>query len=199
MTAANQSGLANQPDQHGKVMSFLSKVFELNPKGLHWGRGVMFLDVALVPLVVLSAIGKERYLLSAVFGAAYTVVGDPGGSFRNRARDLAVFGLAGAAVTALAFGIATSGWGWLVLAVFGITLVAGLAVRFGLHRFVWGTLLDLWFVIALVIGAGQHDGHVASHTWAQVLAWCGGERPVDRPRVHFLVDTRARGPAPADG
>jgi hypothetical protein len=49
-----------------------------------------------------------------------------------------------------------------------------LAVRFGLHRFVWGTLLDLWFVIALVIGAGQHDSHVTSHTWAQVLAWCGG-------------------------
>jgi hypothetical protein len=155
-------------------MSFLSKVFELNPKGLHWGRGVMFLDVALVPLVVLSAIGKEQYLLSAVFGAALTVVGDPGGSFRNRARDLAVFGLAGAAITALGFGIAPAGWGWLVLAVFGVTLVAGLAVRFGLHRFVWGTLLDLWFVIALVVGAGDHHSLVPSHTWAQVLAWCGG-------------------------
>jgi hypothetical protein len=155
-------------------MSFLAKVFALNPEGLHWGRGVMFLDVALVPLVVVSAIGKEQYLLSAVFGAAYTVVADPGGSFRNRARDLAVFGLAGAAITALAFGMATSGWGWLVLAVFVVTLLAGLAVRFGLHRFVWGTLLDLWFVIALVIGAGQHDSPGTSHTWAQVLAWCGG-------------------------
>jgi hypothetical protein len=39
---------------------------------------------------------------------------------------------------------------------------------------VWGTLLDLWFVIALVIGAGQHHSQFASHTWAQVLAWCGG-------------------------
>ena len=174
MTTANQSGLAEPPAQHGKVMSSLSKVFELNPNGLHWGRGVMFLDVALVPLVVLLAIGKEQYLLSAVFGAALTVVGDPGGSFGTRARDLAVFGLAGAAVTALGFGIATGGWGWLVLAVFGVTLVAGLAVRFGLHRFVWGTLLDLWFVIALVIGAGQHGSHVTSHTWGQVLAWCGG-------------------------
>ena len=65
-------------------MRFLSKVVELNPKGPHWGRGVMFLDVALVPLVVLAAIGKEQYLLSAVFGAALTVVADPGGSFRNR-------------------------------------------------------------------------------------------------------------------
>jgi hypothetical protein len=174
MTAANQGGLANQPAQHGKAMSFLSKVFELNPKGLHWGRGVMFLDVALVPLVVLSAVGKEQYLLSAVFGALYTGIGDPGGSFRNRARDLSVFGLAGAAITALAFGIATSSWGWLVLAVFGVTLVAGLAVRFGLHRFVWGTLLDLWFVIALVVGAGQHHGHVTGHVWAQALGWCGG-------------------------
>jgi hypothetical protein len=174
MTEVNARGLANQPARHGQVMSFLSKVFELNPNGLHWGRGVMFLDVALVPLVVLLAIGKEQYLLSAVFGAAYTVVADPGGSFINRARDLAVFGLVGAAVTALAFGIAASGWGWLVLAVFAVTLVAGLAVRFGLHRFVWGTLLDLWFVIALVIGAGQHESPLTSHTWGQVVAWCGG-------------------------
>jgi hypothetical protein len=197
MTTANQSGLASQPAQHGRVMSFLSKVFELNPKGLHWGRGVMFLDVALVPLVVLSAIGKEQYLLSAVFGAALTVVGDPGGSFGTRARDLAVFGLAGAAVTALAFGIATSGWGWLVLAVFGVTLLAGLAVRFGLHRFVWGTLLDLWFVIALVIGAGQHHSPITSHTWAQVLAWCGGSALwIALAFIVWLIRGRADRPRP---
>ena len=69
MSTAKASGLANQPAEPGRMMSFLSKVFELNPKGLHWGRGVMFLDVALVPLVVLLASGKEQYLLSAVFGA----------------------------------------------------------------------------------------------------------------------------------
>jgi hypothetical protein len=101
MIAANASELANQPVQHGKVMSFLSKVFALNPQGLNWARGVMFLDVALVPIVVLLAIGKEQYLLSAVFGALFAGMADPGGSYGYRASRIAVFGLAGAAVTRL--------------------------------------------------------------------------------------------------
>ena len=41
-----------QSAHRGKVMGWLSKVFELNPAGLNWARGVMFLDVALVPLLV---------------------------------------------------------------------------------------------------------------------------------------------------
>ncbi len=48
MTTANASDAATQPPR-GKVMSLLSKVFERNPKGLNWARGVMFLDVALMP------------------------------------------------------------------------------------------------------------------------------------------------------
>lgn len=52
-------------------MGLLSKVFELKPEGLNWARGVMFLDVALVPLVVLLAIGEERCPLSAVFGVLF--------------------------------------------------------------------------------------------------------------------------------
>jgi hypothetical protein len=50
-------------------VSWLSKVFELNPARLNWPRGVLFLDVMLVPLVVFWAIGHEEYLLSALFGA----------------------------------------------------------------------------------------------------------------------------------
>lgn len=45
----------------------------------------MFLDVALVPVVVLLAIGKEQYLLSAVFGALFAGMVDPGGSYGHRA------------------------------------------------------------------------------------------------------------------
>ena len=136
MTTADASDVAEQPPHRGKVMSWLSKVFELNPQGLNWARGVMFLDVVLVPLVVLVAIGEQQYLLSAVFAVLFAGVADPGGSYGYRASRIAVFGLAGAAVTALGFGIATSGWGWLVLAVFAVTLVSGLTVKFGLHRFV---------------------------------------------------------------
>jgi hypothetical protein len=113
MTSADASVVAEQPRDRGKVMSWLSKVFELNPQGLNWARGVMFIDVALVPLVVLVALGEEQYLLSALFGVLFVGVADPGGSIRYCASHLAVFGLAGAAVTALGVGIArAAGAGW---------------------------------------------------------------------------------------
>jgi len=174
MTTGSASELASQPAQHGKVMRFLSKVFALNPQGLNWPRAVMFLDVALVPLVVLLAIGKEQYLLSALFGALFAGMVDPGGSYGYRASHLAVFGLAGAAITALGFGIATSGWGWLVLAAFVITLAAGLTIKFGLHRFITALILNTWFFVALVLGSNHHNAHIADHTWGQALAWAGG-------------------------
>jgi hypothetical protein len=160
--------------RQGKVVAWLAEVFKLNPQGLNWGRGVMFLDVVLVPLVLLLVIGKEQYLLSAAFGALFAGVADPGGSAGYRAVRIAVFGLAGAAITALGFAIATSGWGWLVLAAFVVTLAAGLTVRFGLHRFIAALLLNVWFFVALVLGSNHHNAHVTSHTWAQVVAWVGG-------------------------
>jgi 4-amino-4-deoxy-L-arabinose transferase-like glycosyltransferase len=82
-------------------MSWLSKVFALNPAGVSWARGVLFLDVALVPLVVFWAIGHEVYLLSALFGALSAVLADPGGGYGYRASRVAVFALIGAGVTAL--------------------------------------------------------------------------------------------------
>jgi hypothetical protein len=73
-------------------------------------------------------------------------------------------------VTALAFGLGGSGWGWLVLAAFGVTLVAGLALRFGVHGFVSALLLNIGFLIALSLAVilNQH-AHITDHTWAQVL------------------------------
>ena len=193
MTTANASDAATQPPR-GKVMSLLSKVFERNPKGLNWARGVMFLDVALMPYLV--AIGEQQYLLSAVFAVLFTGVADRGGSYGERASQIAVFGLAGAAVTALGFGIATSGWGWLVFTVFVVTLVAGLTVKLGLHRFVAAMLLNIWFVIALVLGSNHHNAHVTSHVWAQARLG-RGDGAVDRPHVHCVVDSRTQGPATA--
>ncbi len=115
-----------QPVHRGRVASWLSKVFELNPRGLNWPRGVMFLDVVLVPLVVFWAIGYEQYLLSAVFGVLFAGLADPGGGYGYRASRIAAFGLIGAAVTALGFGISPDAWGWLVLVAFVVTLAAGL-------------------------------------------------------------------------
>ena len=99
---------------------------------------------------------------------------DPGGAYGYRASRIAVFGLAGAVVTALGFWIGPQDWGWVVLAGFVVTLAAGLAVKFGPHRFVAAELLNIWFVIALGLGSNQNHAHLTSHTWAQALAWVGG-------------------------
>jgi hypothetical protein len=172
---ASASGREGQPVHRGKVTSWLSKVFELNRPGLNWPRAVMFLDVALVPLVVFWAIGYEQYLLSAVFGLLFAMLDDPGGGYGHRASYIAVFALAGAGVTALGFGVGGDAWGWLVLAAFALTLAAGLAAAFGVRRFVTALLLNLWFIVVLGLASSfHHHAHITSYTWAQVLAWAGG-------------------------
>jgi Fusaric acid resistance protein-like len=156
-------------------MRWLSNVFKLNPAGLNWPRAVLFLDVALVPLIVFWAIGYEQYLLSAVFGLLFAMLADPGGGYGFRASRVAVFALTGAGLTALGFGIGGDAWGWLVLAAFAVTLAASLAAAFGVHRFVAALLLNLWFIVTIGIASSfHHHAHVTSYTWAQVLAWAGG-------------------------
>jgi hypothetical protein len=157
------------------VKSWLAEVFQLNPAGLNWPRGGLFLTVALVPLVLFWSIGHQEYLLSAEAGALFSLAADPGGSFGYRLSHLAVFALIGAGLTALAFGIGGDAWGWLVLAAFLVTLVAGLSVAYGARRFVWGSLLSIWFIIALGNAfTSHHHAHTPNYTWAQVLAWTGG-------------------------
>ena len=95
---ASATGREAQPVRRGRVASWLSKVFELNPAGLNWPRAVMALDVALVPLVVFWAIGHEVYLLSALFGLMFTALADPGGGYGYRASHNAVFAVVGGAV-----------------------------------------------------------------------------------------------------
>jgi hypothetical protein len=171
-TAITRGG---QPAHCGRVMSWLSNVFQRHPAGLNWPRAVMFLDVVLVPLVVFWAVGYEQYLLSAVFGVLFAGLADPGGGYAYRASRIAVFALIGAGLTALGFGISADAWGWLVLAAFAVTLAAGLAAVFGVHRFVAALLLNLWFVVTLGIAVSFHQhANITSHTWAQVLAWAGG-------------------------
>ena len=171
--AASQLATKGQPAHGGK--GWLSKVFQPNPAGLNWPRAVMILDVLLVPLVVFWAIGHEEYLLSAVVGVVFAAAADPGGGYGYRASHIAVFALVGAGLTALAFGIGGSGWGWLVLAAFAVTLLSGLAVMFGAHRFVAAYLLSVWFIIALGVAFSfHHHTRITSYTWAQVLAWLGG-------------------------
>jgi hypothetical protein len=185
VTTTSGSGQEGQPVHRGKVTSWLSswlsKVFKLNSAGIHWARGVMILDVLLVPLVVFWAIGHEVYLLSALFGVLWTASADPGGSYGSRAWRLAVFGLIGAGVTALGFGIGGDAWGWLVLAAFAVTLVAGLTIMFGVHWAAAALVLNIQFFIVLATAFSLHHSndtfitsHITNYTWAQVVAWAGG-------------------------
>ncbi|MFI8089015.1 FUSC family protein [Streptomyces sp. NPDC086080] len=156
-------------------MTWLSKVFELNPAGLNWPRAVAFLDAALVPMFVFWVLGHEVYLLSALFGLLFAALADPGGGFGHRALSISVFALTGAGVTALAFGVGSEDWGRLVLTSFAVTLAAGLAVGFGVRGFVNALLLNIWFVVAVGFESGIHtQALVTSHVWAQVLSWTGG-------------------------
>jgi hypothetical protein len=101
VTADGASGREGQPVHAAKSRSWLGKVFGFNPAALNWPHAVLFLDVALVPLVIFWAVGHEEYLLSALFGVLFTMLADPGGSYGHRASHTAVFGLIGAGVTAL--------------------------------------------------------------------------------------------------
>jgi hypothetical protein len=170
------TGAPGKPPAHGgKVKSWLAELFAFNAPALNWPRGVLFLDIALVPLVLFWAIGYEQYLLSAIFSAVFTIVVDPGGAIGPRMLRLTVFLLAGAGVTALGFGLGTVAWGWLVMASFLVTLVAGLAIVFGLHVFVAALLLNIWFIVAMALGQALHPHtQTTDHTWAQVAAWAGG-------------------------
>ena len=127
-----------------------------------------------MPLVVLWPSGQEQYFLSATFGAVFTAAADPGGAFGYRASRLAVYALAGAALTAVGFALGGGAWGWVTLAAFATTLAAGLAAAFGAHRFIGADLLNVWFLIALAVADSYQHSQTASHTWAQTLAWLAG-------------------------
>jgi hypothetical protein len=195
------------------VMAWLSKVFALNRAGLNWPRGVLFLDVMLVPLFVGWAIGYEQYILGAVFGALFTLLIDPGGPIAWRVVRLGVFAVAGAGVTAVGFSLGGTAWGWLVLVSFAVTFVAGLAAALGAHPFVGALFLNLWFIIALAFAVGLHQHpRVTSHLWAQVVAWVAGSafwilvtfvvwlsrgrRDMPQPFVELPADTSRRRPSP---
>ena len=155
-------------------MDRLAEVFKLDPKGFHLARGLTIAGVLLVPLVVLGAIGKDKFWLSVSFGALFVALSDPGGDYGPRLRRLVGIALVGALLTALGFAIGGGPWGWVLLAAFAVTLLAGLAVRFGLHVFVGAMVLNVWFLIALAIPAGEHVSFAKSDCWAQAMAWLIG-------------------------
>jgi Fusaric acid resistance protein-like len=155
-------------------MSRLLKLFELDRKGLNLPRAVVVVVLVVVPLIILSLLGQERYFTSLAFGAVFVGLSDPGGEYGQRLRRMVLFALIGALLTALAFWVGDRAWELVVVAAFLVTLLSGLAVKYGLRRFVAGLLLNAWFIVALALPAGFRLDGVVSHTWAQVLAWLSG-------------------------
>jgi hypothetical protein len=152
----------------------LVAVFKLDKTGFNPRRGVSLLVVALIPLIVLSALGQQKYYLTVFFAMLFVGASNPGGEYGYLLPHMALFAVVGALLTALGLGIGGAAWGWVVLAVFVVTVVAGLAVKYGLHRFASAVLLNIWFVIALSVQAGYRLGHTHTNAWAQALAWLIG-------------------------
>ena len=163
-------------------MTQLKKVFEVKWQGFNLRRGAV-LAVVLGLLLIVGVLPHERrYFLSAIFGALFVALSDPGGKYGPRALRMAAMAGAGALLTAMGFGIGGGPWGFVVLAAFVATLLGGLAVKYGLHRFVAAYLLNIWFIIALglptLISFGLpgafHSGLIHIEPWKQALAWLTG-------------------------
>jgi uncharacterized membrane protein YccC len=160
--------------EKGQAMSRLAKLFALNRKGLNLPRGLAVAGVLAVLTALLLGLGHEGYVLTVVFAVLFAALSDPGGKFGSRAQRMVLFGVIGALVTALGYGIGGQAWGLVVLATFVVTLLGGLALKFGLHRFVSGELLTYWFLIAISLPVAYKLDHIRVSTWKETVAWLVG-------------------------
>ncbi len=149
----------------------LAAIFAIDRQGIKLVRGLVVVVAMLIPLVVLVAVGLEKYWLILVFAMLFVALSDPGGTYKRRLRTMTAVGLIGGALTALGFALGGGPWGLVVLAAFVVTLAAGLSLKFGRHGFTAGLMLDSWFLVAISEPAGQHLTAATSEWWEQALAW----------------------------
>jgi uncharacterized membrane protein YccC len=179
-------------------MTKLADVFKVNPKELNVRRALGVLVVMGAPLIVMHVINQEVYYLSLAFGALFTGLNDPGGTYRYRLPRLALNAVAGALLTVLGFAIGDGAWGVVVLAAFVITLAAGLMVKYGLHGFTAAYLLNSWFLVAIALPPGYHLSHGHTNAWAQGLAWLiGSALTIAYTAIVWLARGRKAQPQPA--
>ena len=186
-------------------MNQLAEVFAVRWHNFNLRRFAVF-GVVLGLLIVVGVLPHDRrYFLSAIFGALFVALADPGGNHGPRVARLAVMAVAGALLTALGFGIGAGAWGWVVLAAFVATLLGGLAVKYGVHRFVAAYLLNAWFIIALGLPTllsfsfpGLYrSGLFHAEPWKQALAWLAGSALwIVYATIMWLVHGRTAQPQP---
>jgi hypothetical protein len=152
----------------------LAKVFAVDRKALSIRDGLAVLGILLVTLVVITQLDQQKYFVTILLALLFVALSDPGGDFARRMGSMALFGLAGALLTALGFYVGGQAWGFKVLAAFMVTLLAGLAVRLGVHAFASGTLLNVWFIVAVALPVSYHAARIPVRPWSQALAWLIG-------------------------
>jgi len=155
-------------------MTRVAKVFAPKWQAFNLRRGAILAVIGVLLLVVGVFPQEQKYFLSAIFGALFVALSDPGGDYLYRLPRMTVIALAGALLTALGFAIGQDAWGFVVLAVFAVTLLAGLAVKYGAHRFVAAYLLNVWFIITLGLPASYQADRIHTSPWPQALAWLVG-------------------------
>ena len=73
-------------------MSQMAKVFGGKWQEFSWRRGAI-LAVVLGPLIIVGVLPHDRrYFLSAIFGALFLALVDPGGKYEPRVARMAIFG-----------------------------------------------------------------------------------------------------------
>ena len=105
-------------------MARVAKLFELNREGLNVPRGLMFVGVLPVPAIILAALDKQQYLLSAALRGLLVGLSDAGGEFGFPARRMAEVAMVGALLSALGFGIGAGAWEIVAPAALVVTLLA---------------------------------------------------------------------------
>ena len=81
-----------------------------NREGLNVPRGLMFVSVLPVPAIILAALDKQQYLLSAALRGLLVGLSDAGGEFGFPARRMAEVAMVGALLSALGSGIGAGAW-----------------------------------------------------------------------------------------
>jgi uncharacterized membrane protein YccC len=152
----------------------LAQVFKIDKSGVKVRRGLEVLVALVVPLVVMGAMGLDRYWLSFAFAMLFTALSDLGGNYPRRLEAMAAVGILGGVATTLGFVLGGGPWGLVVAVSFVLVLLAGLSLKLGKHGFVSGRLLVAWFLVAISESAGAHSHPASSGWWQQSLAWWSG-------------------------
>ena len=126
----------------------------LTPARPAWALGVRAAIATVAPLLAAQLAGHPQAGTWISIAALHGVLGDPGGSYRSRARFLAA--VAGAGAVAAGLGTLVAGRGWpAVLLAFAMAAAGGLARAWGNVGIGVGLSLALTFVIALAVPAAD--------------------------------------------